>query len=435
VGDIDDRWYRQARDPETGARLFDPGTGKPILEASTKHGRGLRYAARWRDDNRQQRTKLFDTMRDARAWLVQVEGDLARGAYVDHKAGKIRLREHAERYLENQTTDPASQHQLRLRFRVHILPALGARELRSLKPSVVQAWVAGLDMAPSYARVIVANLSSCLQAAVDDGLIATNPCRSASVRAPSLERRRVIPWPAARIAGVRQALPDRYREIVTTGAGLGLRQGEIFGLAVEDVDFLRGVVHVRRQVKPLDNRLVFALPKRAKERSVPLPQSVALRLAAHLQAFPATEVELPWRVPDGKPTGARLLFTRPTGKALDRKVFSRYQWAAALAKAGAPGGRENGCHALRHYFASVVLGGGASIRDLADWLGHEDPGFTLRTYVHLLPASETRMRDAIDQAFTDAPAALAVAGLCARCAPEAPALPRSTLRDERRYRS
>jgi integrase len=410
MGDIDDRWYRQARDPGTGARLFDPETGKPVLEPSAKHGQGRQYAARWRDDNRQQRTKLFEKKRDAAAWLVKVEGDLVRGEYVDHKAGKVRLREHAERYLDNQTTDPSSQHQLRLRFRVHILPALGGRELRSLKPSVVQAWVASLDMAPSYARVIVANLSACLQAAVDDGLIATNPCRSASVRAPSLEHRKVVPWPADRVAAVRLELAERYRELVTTAAGLGLRQGELFGLAVEDVDFLRGVVHVRRQVKPLDNRLVFALPKRGKQRDVPLPTSVAMRLSAHLQAFPAAEVTLPWRTPDGKPTGAHLFFTSGAGNAINRKTFMRHTWWPAVERAGAPGGRENGCHALRHYFASVVLDGGASVRDLADWLGHEDPGFTLRVYAHMLPAGDTRMREAIDRAFSEQPAAAAAVG-------------------------
>jgi integrase len=33
-------------------------------------------------------------------------------------------------------------------------------------------------------------------------------------------------------------LPDRYQALVKVAAGLGLRQGEAFGLAVEDVDFL-----------------------------------------------------------------------------------------------------------------------------------------------------------------------------------------------------
>lgn len=44
-------------------------------------------------------------------------------------------------------------------------------------------------------------------------------------------------------------------------AGWGLRQGEVFGLAVDDVEFLRGVMHVRRQVKRLGGRQVFPPPK------------------------------------------------------------------------------------------------------------------------------------------------------------------------------
>lgn len=56
-------------------------------------------------------------------------------------------------------------------------------------------------------------------------------------------------------------------------------------------------------------------------------------------------------------------------------------------------------HALRHYYASVLLDAGESIRALADYLGHADPGFTLRTYTHLMPSSEDRARAAIDAAF------------------------------------
>jgi integrase len=100
----------------------------------------------------------------------------------------------------------------------------------------------------------------------------------------------------------------RYAEIVTVASGLGLRQGDVFGLAVEDVDFLRGWVYVRRQIKLVGSHMVFAPPKRGKERDVPLPESVALRLAAQLQLFPSKAVTLPWRLPDGKPTTANLFF-------------------------------------------------------------------------------------------------------------------------------
>jgi hypothetical protein len=50
----------------------------------------------------------------------------------------------------------------------------------------------------------------------------------------------------------------------------------------------------------------------------------------------------------------------------------------------------------------VLLDAGESIRALSEYLGHADPGFTLRTSTHLMPSSETRTRRAIDGMFGDA---------------------------------
>jgi hypothetical protein len=57
--------------------------------------------------------------------------------------------------------------------------------------------------------------------------------------------------------------------------------------------------------------------------------------------------------------------------------------------------REFGFHVLRHTFASVALAAGETITQLAAWLGHSDPAFTLRTYVHFMPKSGSRGRAAL----------------------------------------
>lgn len=104
------------------------------------------------------------------------------------------------------------------------------------------------------------------------------------------------------------------------------------------------------------------------------------------------------------------------GRAYNRSVFNMGDWKRALAAAGVIPPRERGArylqaapedgmHALRHAYASVLLDAGESIKALSEYLGHSDPGFTLRTYTHLLPSSETRTRKAIDDAFTEAQAA------------------------------
>lgn len=61
--------------------------------------------------------------------------------------------------------------------------------------------------------------------------------------------------------------------------------------------------------------------------------------------------------------------------------------------------RENGCHALRHFYASTLLDAGESIKALCEFLGHADPGFTLRTCTHLLSTSDERTRHAVDAAL------------------------------------
>ena len=37
-----------------------------------------------------------------------------------------------------------------------------------------------------------------------------------------------------------------------------------------------------------------------------------------------------------------------------------------------------------------------SVKELAEYLGHHDPPFTLRIYAHLLPSSHARARKVID---------------------------------------
>ena len=41
-----------------------------------------------------------------------------------------------------------------------------------------------------------------------------------------------------------------------------------------------------------------------------------------------------------------------------------------------------------------------SIKELAQYLGHSDPAFTLRVYAHMLPCSHDRARAVISKRFT-----------------------------------
>ncbi|MDQ6527400.1 site-specific integrase [Nocardioides sp. LHD-245] len=327
-----------------------------------------------------------------------MSADIVRGQYFDPDAGKISFKDYAAEWLEAQTFDEGTREAVELRLRLHAYPGLGSKLLSDVKPSTIQTWLRGLsELAPTYQQVIFANVSTVFTAAVDDSLIQKNPCKAPSVRQPKPEQRKLTPWTAGQVTNVRSALPDRYQLVAQLGAGLGLRQGEIFGLSPEDIDIEKGEIEIVRQVKlRASNKQLFGLPKGRKTRCVPLPDSVLDAINEHMTRYPPREVTLPWDRLDGPERTFTLLLTTRERGALNRNYFNTYLWRPALEKAGIEAKRENGTHALRHFYASTLLDAGESIKALSEYLGHADPGFTLRTYTHLMPTSGQRTRDAID---------------------------------------
>ncbi|MCE7081280.1 site-specific integrase [Streptomyces sp. ST2-7A] len=402
AGHIQDRWFKTEPDPDGANRRVK----------TDRHGIGMRYRARYVGPDGTEKSKSFPDRqkRLAEKWLTHIEADMSRGQYIDPNAGKVTFRQYAEKWLSTQSTEATTRTSVEVQVRKHAIPYLGTRPLGSFQPSHIRDWLSELERAvpaSSYRRVIFGSVSGILRAAVEDGHLRKNPCQARSVRPPARATGRVVPWSAERTFAVREALPRRFRAMVDVGGGCGLRQGEIFGLAVEAVHFDSGWLHVACQVKVADGHLVFGPPKRNKERDVPLPDRVAIALKQHMEEFPPVNVSLPWLHKDGPEVTKRLLFTRLDGTgAVRRTDFNVRAWKPALVTAGvipkpSPGERhkptrEHGMHALRHFYASVLLDAGENIKALSHYLGHADPGFTLRVYTHLMPSSEGRTRRAVD---------------------------------------
>lgn len=386
-GHIQDLWYAPG-----------PRGGKP--RPTARHGQGRRWKARYLDPDGRERSKSFARKVDAERFLTEVEHSKLAGSYLDPDAGRVTLRSRVPLWLASLTCDETSRHHIEGRVTKHVLPKLGDKRLDVLarSPSVIQAWVAGLPVGAQYAQHILADLSAIFDQAVTDSLIARNPVKVARVRAPRVVRRQLVPWTTGQVAAIRAELPERYRAMCDAGAGLGLRQGEIFGLALDEIDFLRRVVHIRRQVRLYRHvKPVFGPPKSGKDRDIPLPGRVAAALAAHLQRYPATAVTLPWLSPDGKPRTCEMLFTgERSHSALIRPSFNGKVWIPARRRAGIPDGDDAaaGMHQLRHHYASALLRGGVDVKRVQSYLGHHSAAFTLDVYGHLMPDDEERsLRD------------------------------------------
>jgi integrase len=235
-------------------------------------------------------------------------------------------------------------------------------------------------LAPATVEVAYRYLAAIFRSAVDDRVIAMSPCRG--IRLPRTPSRRVVPLDTEQVLALAEVLPERYRALVMLAAGTGVRQGEAFGLTLPYVDMLRRLVRVEQQLVLLPGKPPFLAPPKtaASLRTVPLPAVVLEVLARHFAAFPVGEHQL--------------LFTNDREEPISRTRFSEAVWRPAIARAGLPRGTR--FHDLRHYYASLLIRHGESVKVVQARLGHASASETLDTYSHLWPDSEDRTRQAVD---------------------------------------
>jgi integrase len=305
-----------------------------------------------------------------------VTASVVTGMYVDPAAGKVTVKTYAETWAAAQPWRPKTRSRVDGTIRNHLVPKLGDRPIGSVRTSDVQAILSGLTasgMAPSSVKMTYTTIRSVFRAAELDRIIPRTPCTR--IVLPSVSRKHLTIPAVSTLRAIATALPARFEVVPMVAAGLGLRPGEVFGLEVEDVDFLRRVVTVTRQLD--GKRQVAPLKTAASYRTVPLPKVVGDALAAHLAAA-------------GRREG--LVFQEADGRAVRLSEANR-AWRAACAEAKAVGLRMHDC---RHAYASALIAAGESVKTIQARMGHASAMVTLDVYGHLWPDSEESTRAAVD---------------------------------------
>ena len=392
---VDDLWYLTRRDQGTNARL-----------PSKRHGRGKRWRVRWVDPGTgQPRTQLFERKADAERHDASMHADIAHGRYVDPRAGRVTIAEYGAHWRERQLHRDSTADLVTRAFRLHIDPALGMLALADVRPSHLQSWVKELVrvLAASTVHLVFSYVRAMMAAAVVDRVIAVSPCRG--VRLPEIAGRDYYIPPPDKIHALAAEIHRLYTAVPYVAAGCGLRPSEVFGLELEHVDFLRRELHVRQQLKRLAGQPPYLgeLKTRTSRRSVELPEVTRLALARHIEQHPPAAIEIEDRT-DPRHVHrrtARLLFVTRTGLPLQRSNWSAV-WRVAVRRSGLPAGF--GLHGLRHYFATLLIHGGASVKTVQLALGHSTATITLNTYAHEWPDAIDRTRALVDAALGPAAA-------------------------------
>lgn len=389
MGYVADRWHKTR--PTPGEPECGEHKGKV---ASAAHGKGKRWQARYDGPDGKERTSLWRTIPEAEREIVKQEAAKQTGSWLDPKAGKVTVERFArDTWLPAQSIIGRSEVEYEGALRRYLFPEWGPREMQSIKPSEAGAWQKLLttkyELSGSYPNRVARYVRGIFRLAVIDRVISVTPFER--IAAPVLD---VAACDPPDVAEVRQliaaAYHPRWAAMIEVTALTGLRSGELRGLRLSQIDFLRRTLRVDQQLVYEKGKGMYFddLKTGAGLRTLPLSQRAVDVLAAYVAQYP----------PSASGPGAGLVFTMPAAGLIGESTLDY----AIKATCGHAGVEPRHWHELRHHYASVLIAGGENPKVVQIRLGHKDVMTTLRTYSHLFAAAEERTRDVLDAAWAEA---------------------------------
>jgi integrase len=350
-----------------------------------------RYDVRYRAGGRAVE-ETFKRRQDAENRVRQIEAQQLTGTIADPRKGREVLNDLAARWLATRVVKgkplaPSTRQSYDGLLRRNITATIGRFELARITPSVVRDWYvriaqgAGRDQAAKSYRLLRAILNT----AVDDDLIARNPCRIRGGGQDQAEERPMID--ADLVFELADAITPRLRALVIVAGFAGLRTGELLGLRRCDVDVENRRLTVLVQAQQIVGlgRIVTGPKSEAGQRTISLPKVVVEAFEKHLASY-------------GEPGEAGVLFTGLRGEPITRARLSK-EWRAARTAANAPEGLR--IHDLRHHAATLTARmPGITTKELMARIGHASPRAAL-IYQHATEQRDREIAAYLDEAIPE----------------------------------
>jgi integrase len=347
------------------------------------------WVADYFDQNRKRHEKAFPTQKAAKAWLIEAQGEVARGVHTPERHS-ITVAEAAQVWLERGRAERLERSTLRgytASVRLYIASddsGIGAVKLAQLSTPMLENWRDRLliKMSRRTARKVLGALKAILAEAQRRGFVAQNAALPVKIDARKRDVRKLeigldIPGKPdiQSLLAACTGIFARRRPFIVTAIFTGMRASELRGLPWSAVDFDKKTITVRQRA---DEWGTMAMPKsHAGQREIPMAGHLLNTLREWKLACPKGDLDLVF--PNGNGNVERF-------SNLTRRVWYPLQQAAGLVD-------ENGkplfdFHTLRHYAASVWIAAGFSPKRLQALLGHSSIQMTFDRYGHLFPSVE-----------------------------------------------
>lgn len=391
---IYDRWHK------------DGPNGKKVRSA--EYGKGSRWQVRWVDEKGSGKANFMllrgnDPERHAEAFKAQLDHRKNTGTALNIAGSRTLVRDYAEQWRASLLHRESSEKRTEYLLRRWIVPVIGDLRMCDVGASHMRNWIKDRQplMAPSTLAAAWGCMKHLFNTAVVDRVLSISPCTG--VKLPATPKAHHYIPSKRQVYTVGENIMERFRAVVYLDAGTGLRYSEILGLEPDCFDPMLRNVDVRQQLnfskdgEPYLGPVKSAMSMRTNKVSTLGAES----LAKHVEMFPPVTLWLWDRTdPDERKwheREVRLLFTFPT-KAQGLQPVQSGQWCrvwrAAADTAGIPKGV--GIHCLRHYFATLLIHKGKSVKAVQEDLGHANPTITMNTYAGHWPDVDVDSRSIVD---------------------------------------
>jgi integrase len=331
------------------------------------------------DGKRRRKTVYGKTKGEVQDKLRKLQNGTSTGALAD--ATKLTVAQYMGHWLNgpakesvSDTTWPRYEQLIRLR----INPFIGGVRLPKLTHLHVEQMLADLRASGVSARgrqMAVNVLSGALKHAtrMRPPLIPFNPV--ASVIKPTPPKPEIKPFTPEQVAKLFEATAsDRLFALYLLAIDTGMREGELFALEWDDIDFASGSVMVRRALKEVKGRVwVEDLKTEKSRRRIELTQATMDALLEHRKR----------QLIEGN--AGKLVLCALEGGYLRRPNLTQRSFLPALKRAGLPRIR---FHDLRHTAATLLLLANERTKVVSERLGHASTATTEACYQHVLPTMQ-----------------------------------------------
>jgi integrase len=231
------------------------------------------------DQSGERHIQTFSRKKEADEYHATVKVDVRQGLHTA-PSKSITVAQAAEDWiksvaLEGREASTLAQYRQHAK---HITDRIGVKKLASLTTPGLNTFRDELltEMSRAMARKVMSSLKSLLRHAQSRGNVAQNVALAVKVKTNSRDKKKPevgIDIPTTNEIKAIIAAAGRSRPLLLTAIFAGLRSSELRGLRWQDVDFKKGVLHVRQRA---DRYGAIGKPKsKAGYRTVPLgPQVV-----------------------------------------------------------------------------------------------------------------------------------------------------------------